>query len=261
MPSKKIELPRVSEIELQKALQAQGVERILAENLAKSSGGSLAVLKRRTARHPGTVHPEWSRAPHAREVVPFLLAGRWSDASEGDRHILEKLAEAPYREVVARAERWSGAPEPLLTRAPSRWELVSRDDSWSLLSPALNDDDLRRFKQVSLEVLGEADPAWDLPNDKRWQAAVLGKVRTHSDSLRTGLAEALALLGARSPGPKGRSLDPRSLATHIVRSLLDGKDWKVWACLSSELPLLAEAAPDAFLTALEKSFPKGLPPS
>src|SRR5262249_49919578 len=97
-------------------------------------------------------------------------------------------------------------------------------------------------------------PACNLPSDQRWQANVLGKVRKHSSALRTGLAESLALLGARPPEHKALSLDPRSLATHVVRNLLDGKDWKAWASLSSELPLLAEAAPDAFLSALEKDL-------
>jgi len=257
---RRIELPRVSALDLQKALEAQGVERVRAYHLTTISGGSIAVLKRRTARHPGTVHPEWSRPPHAREVVPLLLAGRWSDASEGDRLALEKLADVPYRDVVALAERWSRPPEePMLTRAPSRWELVSRDDSWALVSYALNDDDLRRFGQVAIEVLGELDPACDLPSNERWKANILGKVRTHSGTLRRGLAESLALLGARPPEHKGLLLDPRSLATHVVRSLLNGKDWKAWASLSSELPLLAEAAPDAFLIALENDLSKRSP--
>jgi transcriptional regulator with XRE-family HTH domain len=256
---RRIELSRVSGLELQKALEAQGVERWEADKWATASGGSLAVLKRLRARHPGTVHPQWSRPPHARAVVPLLLAGRWSDTSEGDRLALAKLADAPYREVVERAERWSRDSDPLLTRAPSRWELVSRDDSWGLVSPALNDDDLRRFEQVSLEVLAEPDPACDLPSDERWKARILGKVRTHSGTLRTGLVESLALLGARPPERKGLSLDPIGLVTSIVRSLLDGKDWKAWASLSLELPLLAEAAPDAFLTALEKDLHKRSP--
>jgi transcriptional regulator with XRE-family HTH domain len=255
----RIELRRVSSLDLQKALEAQGVERWQADKWATASGGSIAVLKRRRARHPGTVHPEWSRPPHVREVVPLLLAGRWSDVSEGDRLALGKLADAPYRDVAAWAEQWSTNPDPMLTRALSRWELVSRDDSWALVSHALNDDDLRRFAQVSLEVLGEPDPACDLPSDKRWQANILGKVRMHSGALRSGLAESLALLGARPPEHKGLLPDPRGLTAHVVRTLLHGKDWKAWASLSSELPLLAEAAPDAFLTALEKDLSKGSP--
>jgi transcriptional regulator with XRE-family HTH domain len=252
--SRRIELPRVSSFELQKALESQGLERTNAAKLATECRGSLAVLKRRTARHPGTVRPEWSRSPHARAVVPLLLAGRWSDASEGDRLAVEKLADVPYRDLVERAERWAGPPEPMLTHALSRWELMSRDDSWALVSHALNDDDLRRFEQVALEVLGELDPAWDLPSNERWCADIRGKVRTHTSMLRSGLAESLALLGASPPEHKGGPLDPRSLATRVVRSLLHGKDWKAWASLSSELPLLAEAAPDTFLSAVENDL-------
>src|SRR5262249_26847896 len=211
-----IELQRVSGLALQQALVAQGVSHARADELATIAGGSIAVLKRCTARHPGTVHPEWSRLPNARSVVPLLLAGRWSDSSEGARLALEKLAEAPYSDVVELAERWAAAPDPMLRRGPSRWELVSRDDSWALASYALGDEDLRRFERVALEVLGELDPACELPSDERWKANVLGKVPTHSKTLQTGLAESLALLGARPPEKKGGSMDPMGLATYIV---------------------------------------------
>ncbi len=256
---RRIELSRVSSLALQQALVAQGVEHARAAELAKTAGGSITVLKRRTAGQPGTDHLEWSRQPNARSVVPLLLAGRWSDSSEGDRRVLETLAGVPYSEVVERAERWAAPPDPMLRRGPSRWELVSREDSWALASQALGDEDLRRFKEVALEVLGELDPACALPSDERWMANVLGKVPRHSKTLQTGLAESLALLGARPPELKGSSLDPRGLATYIVRSLLDGKDWKAWGSLSSVLPLLAEASPDAFLTALEKDLAKESP--
>ena len=41
--------------------------------------------------------------------------------------------------------------------------------------------------------------------------------------------------------------------------LLEGKSWKHWVSLSSELPLLAEAAPDAFLNALQRDLEKPTP--
>jgi transcriptional regulator with XRE-family HTH domain len=244
---KRIVLRRVSSLDLQKALEEQGVERRTAEKLATTVGGSITVLKRRLGRHPGTVHPEWSRAPHVRAVVPFLLAGRWNDTAEGDRRALEKLADVPYREVATRAEQWSGSADPMLIHALSCWELVSRDDSWDLIANAINDADLRQFEEVALEVLGEADPARELPRD------------VHSDTLRKGVAETLALLGARPPRHTGLTLNPEDLTKHVVRSLLHGKDWKAWASLSSELPLLAEAAPDTFLTALENDLSKKSP--
>jgi hypothetical protein len=110
---KRIKLERVSGLDLKNALEAQGVPHNRAAELATTAGGSITVLKRRTARHPGTVHPEWSRSPNAHDVVPLVLAGGWSDVVEGDRLAVEKLADRPYKDVVALAERWSNGPDPL----------------------------------------------------------------------------------------------------------------------------------------------------
>ena len=102
-------------------------------------------------------------------------------------------------------------------------------------------------------MLGENDPAYELPPDERWMANIKQKVLTHSQVLRTGLAETLALLGGRPehirnvPNLSGR-------IGHVVRQLLDGKAWQRWASLSPQLPLLAEAAPDTFLEVLDRDL-------
>jgi transcriptional regulator with XRE-family HTH domain len=249
----RIELPRVSRLDLQRALEAAGLDHVRAASLSDRSGGSLTVLKRISARFGGTATPEWSRPPASQAIAPFLLAGSWTDAL-GDQRVLEKLTGLPYAEVVRQGEHWAQVHDPLLNRALSRWDLVSRDDSWLLASNAVNDRLLRLFQQEALEVLGEPDPAWDLPREKRRYANLFGKGCKHSYLLRQGISETLALLGARPPGSKRLSIDPGGLAVVAVRALLGTADWKRWASLSSELPLLAEAAPDEFLRATERDL-------
>ena len=243
----KIQLPRVYRYDLQKALETCGLEHSKAGDYAGKAGGSLTVLKRLLSRYPGTTKPEWSRPSVAGALVPFLLAGSWEETTERDRLALERLSATPYDELASVAEQWLHAPDPPLTRVLSRLSLVSRDDSWFLLADALTQDHLRRFEQVAIDVLSEEDPAYELPTDQRWQAALHGKVLRHSQALRTGLSETLALLGGRPDLVPGR-------VAHVVRTLLDGKDWKRWASLSPQLPLLAEAAPDAFLEAVERDL-------
>jgi|GEM_PF-989467 len=253
---KRIDLESVSGLSLQKALEAQGIARIAAEDLTTKSGGSIEVLKRITSRHPGTRQPDWSKT---RTITPLLLAGQWDHSSEGDREAITKIAGSDYRDVAELAEQWSSCPDPMVASTLTGWKLISRDDSWTLAAHLLNEDDLKRFETVALEVLGELDPACELPSDGRWKANILGKVRLHSEVLRTGLAESLALFGARPPKGKRPSFDPRGFANHIVRKLLHGKKWKVWASLSSVISLLAEAAPDAFLSALEEDLLRRFP--
>jgi transcriptional regulator with XRE-family HTH domain len=248
-----LELPRVYRHDLQKALESSGFDRTEAGEYAGKAGGSLTVLKRLLAKLPGTIQPAWSLDSNGSALVPILLAGSWEDTSGGDREVLERLADRPYGDVAAMAEQWLNVPDPLLTRVLSRWSLVSRDDSWFLLSHSVTHDHLRRFEQVAVDVLGENDPALELPPDERWMASVNKKALGYSHALRTALAETLALLGGRSDRlPVGPHV-PDQVGS-IVRRLLEGTDWRRWASLSSQLPLLAEAAPDAFLRVVEEDL-------
>jgi transcriptional regulator with XRE-family HTH domain len=253
-----LRLLRAYRHDLEKALVSSGLDEERARRSARESGGSLTVLKRLLGRFPGTTQPEWSRPPDAFPLVPMLLAGSWDQSSDGDRSALEKLADRPYRDVLAVAERWLRISDSPLMRAGSRLSLLSRDDSWFLLAPSVAADQLRRFEKVALEVLGENDPAYELPPNKRWQASLHKKVPRYSPALRTGLAETLALLGGR-PEQITVSLGLKDRVEQIVRSLLDGQDWVRWASLSSQLPLLAEAAPEAFLDAVERDLQREEP--
>ena len=69
--------------------------------------------------------------------------------------------------------------------------------------------------------------------------------------LREGIAETLALLGSHGESltacPNGR---PQQVTYKVVNSLLAEANSRQWASLNDVLPLLAEASPDAFLSAV-----------
>ena len=71
----------------------------------------------------------------------------------------------------------------------------------------------------------------------------------------TGIAETLALLAAyRGTSGTTRATDSIDVE-HLVRRVLGGNPgWKRWAALSNQLPLLAEAAPAAFLEAVKSEL-------
>jgi hypothetical protein len=50
---------------------------------------------------------------------------------------------------------------------------------------------LERFRNAAFEVLGERDPAFDLPPEQRVYAGIYGKERKYSGALRRGVAEIL----------------------------------------------------------------------
>ncbi|MCL6504607.1 MAG: helix-turn-helix domain-containing protein [Pirellulales bacterium] len=247
-------LPRPARHDLQESLLASGLERTRASDVARNCGGSVTVLKRVLGRNPAQV-PAWATQPPPRELSPLLLAGAWSEQCPADRKALAALAGMPYDEWLAAITRLQTADD-LLLRTGDVWRLVSRDDSWDQLAHAVSQDQFERFEQIAAQVLEADDPAYELPPDQWLIAPLVGKEPAYSGWLRTGLAETLALAGARGGHLRNvRGVSQR--ACRIVRQLLERKDWKRWASLSPQLALLAEAAPDTFLDALESSVKSG----
>lgn len=143
------------------------------------------------------------------------------------------------------------------------WQIVSRQDAWSLLSRFINESVLKRFGEVVNEVLQEIDPRFELAPEKRWMAKAYGKVTRYSGLLRHGLAEMLAMLA--SYGDR----DCQNIGIHSVQDqvsywvrqlLMEDMSGQRWGSLTRELPLLAEAAPEMFVQAVETGLQGENPP-
>ncbi|MGB8475057.1 MAG: hypothetical protein WCE61_13315 [Candidatus Acidiferrum sp.] len=181
--------------------------------------------------------------------------GRWSGENAGDRAAAEIIVGKSYEdwiELVRPETLRSGTP---LTQRNENWKIISRGEAWIALGPQVTNDDLDRFQKAALVVLGERDPRFELAADDRPMARMRGKVLQHSSALRNGMAETLALLGSRSKALTSCTEEkPELIALLMVRNLLKDGDWVTWASLDSHLPMLAEAAPDEFLDAVEAAL-------
>jgi hypothetical protein len=114
---------------------------------------------------------------------------------------------------------------------------------------------LERWRKVALRVLGETDPGVDLSEAERI-ARINAERPAYSSVLRRGLARSMALLGAF--GGESSPNGSETLARHVAATTRDlfaqanaDKTGLLWRSLSAELPLLAEAAPEVFLDAVD----------
>jgi hypothetical protein len=135
------------------------------------------------------------------------------------------------------------------------WAVVSPEEQIELGELQLVRSDFVGLERAIQNVLASIDPALDLPPERRWQAAILGRSRLHSREMRRGLAVTLALLGARGTNiDLGDGLTAAAWTTGLVSALLNrannDESIQLWSSLSDVLPLLAEAGPDQFLNAL-----------
>jgi hypothetical protein len=252
-----VSVPRLQRDHAKQALLGMGLQEERADDLATLARRSMMALRRKLAMIPEVQRPAWAAPAEARALLPAMLVGGWNDSLAGDRDVIAKLARKPYEDVNDTLARLANVPDPPVRRVGDAWLLASKEDAWALLGKFLTRDDLENFESVVLDVLGQPDPSFDLPADERYMANILGKSLPYSGLLREGMAETLALMGARSDSLTFvDATSGQERADRIVGRLLHkgNTDWKVWASVAYHLPLLAEAAPGVFLDAVERGL-------
>lgn len=248
-----LERPNVYEFE--KALIAIGMEESDAKRYALSTGRSWTVLRRQRAVNPAIRRPRWLDAPQSASLATLCLLGAWHADKEADRSIVERLAALPYEEIEQNLRQLAQLDDAPLLGIGAVWKAKSPLELLGLFGDRLTRDQLDRFFVIAKEMLTSPDPQLELPDEKRYAAQVYGKVHAHSGLLFESICDALMKLAVRGPEQPGLlALGIEERVGRLIRELLDGADGERWLSLASYLPTLAEAAPEPFLIAVEKSL-------
>jgi hypothetical protein len=255
-----VRLPRADRWEMQKAMQTAGFAEQRSERIAREAGGCTSILIRLASKFAHQTTPDWAKPGDAAPILPLALLGAWSDRNEEDRKLVERLTGETYSTIQKLATKWINQPDAPLRFVDGIYSFVSREDSWRLLRSLFTKDLLDSFDNVALKVLSEDDPRFEMPADERYLAGIQNKLPRFSPHVREGIAETIALLGTRGEQiPQGAPEGSAWRATVLVRKLLTNESAKRWFSLSHLLPLLAEAAPDEFLSAIEADLRKDSP--
>jgi len=262
---KTVIVPSLSVKEATEALKEAGIPKDRARDLAALARRSLSAFRRKLALNPKIQQPTWARPEHGKALLPAMLAGAWNEECDGDREALATLGGTSYEEIRDTLVRWENESDSPVRRVGNVWYVVSREDAWRLLARYLVPDDLKRLKEVVLQVLGTPDPRFDLPESQRYMAQVLRKVTQWSSLLCRSFAEGLAVMATSSETARlPLTPSPADIAAIITDELLQraNTDWRIWASLSEwgALRLLAEAAPDVFLRAVDRGLSGEEPP-
>ena len=237
------------------ALQGVGMPSNRARAMAGLAHESMSAFRRQCAASPAVRQPAWSKPAEARSVMPALLAGSWNDGSPKDREVVADLGPCSYQELRDTLLPHSLTADPLIRSRGDRWYLIAARDAWRLLDRYICPDDLSRFREAAMSVLGRVKSAFLRPPEQRWMGDLWRGDRDHSNLLREGLAMNLAVMGVHG------GAEASATADRAIRDLLQkaNGDWRIWASLGENLPLLAEAAPDCFVCGVEDGL-KGTEP-
>ncbi len=240
---------------LREFLVREGCDSGRAVQLARSSGGSVSVLRRLTHKD-GTGAPDF-QLPH--RLSPILAAaglfGIWDAGSAADRGVVLRLTGKRCNEDIE--EAWTELlhlPETPVWMDGERRGVNSRLDTWQRftegkITPHAVD---RYFGAVrsALEAAPLDRPGARVRLPREYQALRDSQI---SGELLRGLAQGLVLLAEF-----GDRIDPRLVGPpvservqQVVFAALQDMSVERLRVLHTVMPLLAEAAPESFMEAME----------
>ena len=242
----------------QKALTGMSVAEDRIDQLGRECGYSPTILRRRLSERIPAIHkPAWAGDPiTAKQIVPMALIGAWHAKSTADREIVEIVSGHPYEEVESDLMRLLAMDDPPVWSVGEYRGVASKSDALFAVAYVMTADELERFFEYAKYVLSEADPALDLPEDKRWMASVYKKVRDHSGALRAGVCETLVLLAVHGNTlfRERLGIDCEVEVSRTVQKLLTPLSLQKLQSHERDLPRYAEAAPDTLLSILEEDL-------
>lgn len=248
-----LERPNVYEFE--KALVAIGIEESDASRYAIGAGRSWTVLRRQCAINPTIRQPSWLDMPASASLVVPCLLGTWNDDKEADRDIVSRLAAKPYGELEQDLRMLSQQDDAPVLLIGSVWKAKSPLELLNLFGGRITRNQLDRFFEIALEILSTPDPQLELPEEQRYAAQIYGKVHPNSGLLFESLCNTLIKLAVRGPEQPGLvALGIESRINTLIHALLEDATEERWLSLASYLPALAEASPEAFLNAVDRSL-------
>lgn len=244
----------------EQALQQLGHDPADAMRLARATGRSWTVYRRLTARNPSIASPRWITLLTARALTTICLVGSWSADEEGDQAVIARIAGRSYEEVEHDLIELAQLDDSPVIRIGSVWKAKSPLELLHLYGSRLTRQELDRYFDLMQEVLTTPDPILDLPEEERYAASIYGKKRAQTGLLIDALVDSLTKLTVVSE--RMEDIAPLNLpirAERFIRNLLDEADEIRWLSLSGVLRELAEAAPMAFLAAVERSLQRTAP--
>ena len=241
-------------------LVGEGVDSGRATQLARSSGGSVSVL-RRLLHKDGTGAPDFQLPNRLSLILAAAgLFGIWDAGSEADRKVVLRLTGQQCDEDLE--EAWTellNLPETPVWIDGERRGVNSRLDTWQRFTEGkITPQAVDRYFTAVGTALREA------PLDRPGERLLLhGEFQALRDSqvsgeLLRGLAQGLVLLAEFGDHMNQRLVGPPISARveQVIFTALEDMTIERLRALHTVMPLLAEAAPEAFLEVMESDLQK-----
>ncbi|WP_143222649.1 hypothetical protein [Actinomyces oris] len=247
-----VKLPRVSRPDVQSLLNDCEINFQKANHLAGLARRNMPSFVRALTRDAAIQTPMWATDTSASMLAALTLVGAWNANNDKDTQAIAELVGSDYDTVTSLCQQRAGGNDPVMSRSGSAWRFASLEEAFRCLSSKITDGVVERWKQLVLDVLGEANPSYGLnPLEKvEQQLNQLTSQVQYSEELKSGIVRSLAMVGSMDGDgvPSGKLRDSAVDIVDLLLSQAVGDDsGRVWNLIGPRLRYLAEAAPQQFI--------------
>lgn len=247
-----VKLPRVSRPDVQSLLNDCGINFQKANHLAGLARRNMPSFVRALTRDFEIRTPAWATDTSAPMLAALTLVGAWDANNDKDTQAIAALVGGDYDTVTSLCQQRSGGNDPVLSHSGSAWRFASLEEAFRCLSSRITDGVIGRWKQMTLDVLGEVNPSYGLNPIEKF-AQQLNQPTSqiqYSEELKSGIARSLSMLGSiEEDDAQSRKLTSSAaeVVNRLLRQAVKDDTGRVWNLIAPRLPSLAEAAPQQFI--------------
>lgn len=182
----------------------------------------------------------------------LALVGSWNEKNDFDKRFLESFLGTSYAEIQKGIQENSLQLNPNVSFSEGLWHVSHRRSIIKICSKLYFDNDIKKFFEMSNDVLKEKDKRIQDNGDFSILVPETGPF-VHSEALRNGIIHGLAMFCNLSGIQLSCSTEIINYeGTMLIRNLFDNSNSSAWMSLDSHLPVIAEINPSEYLSCLER---------
>ena len=196
------------------------------------------------------------KTAHKKELALLCLIVEFDSANSNDKKIVSELLRCDEDSLLDVVQEINSTDEQVLELRDTTWKVLDIKSTIEQLSKYIYDNHIDDFADIYLRILSEINPALDLPTDERYMANIYKKSRAYSETIRTGVANGMAMLANNQDILDKCSANKiANTVNNTVYGLLsDNQNPKLWMSITDNTSLIAQASPVQFLSKLESAL-------
>ncbi|MDO9208820.1 MAG: hypothetical protein Q7T91_11270 [Sulfuricurvum sp.] len=241
-----IQLPMIRKSQKITIFETMGFSHDQAWEIFNDTKGYLhAIVKHPLLKPYESTKPLWLDKYAINILSTILFINSWNRTNDFDRKVIESLVDEKYEKFEEILYQLKSEKETPIRLIGNVWQVVSKIYLWEIINQKIPIEQTNKLESIVFDVFTEIDPLFFVSAQDRWSA--YDKKMKYSETLRDSLSDTLILISLFWS-------DNYDYKRWIKKVFDTNLNVEAWYSYQGQLKYLAEACPECFLDALDRTI-------